>query len=200
MLGLPLSTEIKKIIPKNALYAKFAMNTAAKEKFDAEIRRMTLVGEVSKNTVAVSAGKKISSFFVMLVSLKQEKYDEKNIALLSKLIDQNMLLVLEYEGRAKLAIYHTKLLTSEWKPLEEYSLTLSGLDLDTVWENIVVQVGKVEIEQGKTLEEQIAADETRNKLLKEIEKLEKKARSEKQPKKKFELASQIKQLKKSLDK
>lgn len=200
MLGLPLSTEIKKIIPKNALYAKFAMNTAAKEKFDADIRRMTLVGEVSKNTVAVSAGEKISSFFVMLVSLKQEKYDEKNIALLSKLIDQNMLLVLEYEGRAKLAIYHTKLLTSEWKPLEEYSLTLSGLDWDTVWENIVVQVGKVEIEQGKTLEEQIAADETRNKLLKEIEKLEKKARSEKQPKKKFELASQIKQLKKSLDK
>ena len=198
MLGLPKSTEIKKIIPKNALFAKFNMNTAAKEKFDADIRRITLVGEVSKNTVAISQGETVSSFFVLLVSLKQEKYDEKNIVLLSKLIDQNMLLVLENENKAKLAIYHTKLMTSEWKPIEEYSLTLSGLDLDAVWQNIVVQIGQVEIEQGKTLDEQIATDELRNKLIKEIEKLDKKARSEKQPKKKFELAQQAKALKQQL--
>lgn len=199
MLGLPKSTEIKKIIPKNALFAKFNMNTAAKEKFDADVRRITLVGEISKNTVAISQGETISSFFVLLVSLKQEKYDEKNIVLLSKLIDQNMLLVLEYENKAKLAIYHSKLMTSEWKPIEEYNLTLSGLDLDAVWQNIVVQVGQVEIEQGKTLDEQIAVDELRNKLLNEIEKLDKKARGEKQPKKKFELAAEVKKLKKQLD-
>jgi len=199
MLGLPKSTEIKKIIPKNALFAKFNMNTAAKERFDADIRRITLVGEVSKNTVAISQGETVSSFFVLLVSLKQEKYDEKNIVLLSKLIDQNMLIVLEFENKAKLAIYHTKLMTSEWKPIEEYNLTLSGLDLDAVWQNIVVQIGQVEIEKGKTLDEQIATDELRNKLLNEIEKLDKKARSEKQPKKKFELAAQVKKLKKQLN-
>lgn len=195
MLGLPKSTEIKKIIPKNALFAKLNMNTAAKEKFDADIRRITLVGEVSKNTVAISQGETVASFFVLLVSLKQEKYDEKNIILLSKLIDQNMLLVLEYENKAKLAVYHTKLLTSEWKPTEEYNLTLTGLDLDTVWQNIVVQIGQVKIEQGNTLDEQIAQDEQRLKLEKEIAKLEKKARAEKQPKKKFELVQKIKELK-----
>ena len=199
MLGLPKSTEIKKIIPKNVLFAKFNMNTAAKEKFDADIRRITLVGEISTNTVAISKGESVSSFFVLLVSLKQEKYDEKNIVLLSKLIDQNMLIVLEYENKARLAIYHTKLMTSEWKPTHEYNLTLSGLDLDAVWQNIVVQIGQVEIEQGKTLDEQIATDELRNKLLNEIEKLDKKARSEKQPKKKFELAAQVKKLKKQLE-
>ena len=107
-------------------------------------------------------------------------------------------LILEYENKAKLAIYHTKLMTSDWKPTDEYSITLSGLDIDGVWENIVVQVGKVEIEQGKTLDEQIEKDELRNKLLNEIEKLEKKARSEKQPKKKFELAQRINKLKKEL--
>lgn len=199
MLGLPKSTEIKKIIPKNALFAKFNMNTAAKEKFDADIRRITLVGEVSKNTVAISQGETVASFFVLLVSLKQEKYDEKNIILLSKLIEQNMLLVLEYENKSKLAVYHTKLLTSEWKPTEEYNLTLTGLDLDTVWQNIVVQIGQVEIEQGNTLDEQIAQDEQRLKLEKEIAKLEKKARAEKQPKKKFELVQKLNQMKKELN-
>lgn len=199
MLGLPKSTEIKKVIPKSALFSKFSMNTLSREKFDADVKRITLVGEVSKNTIAINKGENVSSFFVLLVSLKQEKYDEKNIILLSKLIDQNMLLILEYENKAKLAIYHTKLMTSDWKPTEEYSITLSGLDLDVVWENIVVQVGKVEIEQSKTLDEQIEKDELRNKLLSEIEKLEKKARSEKQPKKKFELATQVKSLKKQLE-
>ena len=198
MLGLPKSTEIKKVIPKSALLSKFSMNTLAREKFDADVKRITLVGEVSKNTIAINKGENVSSFFVLLVSLKQEKYDEKNIILLSKLIDQNILLILEHENKAKLVIYHTKLMTSDWKPTEEYSITLSGLDLDAVWENIVVQVGKVEIEQGKTLDEQIEKDELRNKLLNEIEKLEKKARSEKQPKKKFELAQRINKLKKEL--
>ena len=193
MLGLPKSTEIKKVIPKSALFSKFSMNTLAREKFDADVKRITLVGEVSKNTIAINKGENVSSFFVLLVSLKQEKYDEKNIILLSKMIDQNILLILEYENKAKLAIYHTKLMTSD------YSITLSGLDLDAVWENIVVQVGKVEIEQGKTLDEQIEKDELRNKLLSEIEKLEKKARSEKQPKKKFELATRVKSLKKQLE-
>lgn len=200
MLGLPKSTEIKKIIPKNALFAKFNMNTASKEKFDTDIRRITLIGEISKNTVAISQGETVTSFFVLLVSLKQEKYDERNIVLLSKLIDQNMVLVLEYENKAKLAIYHTKLMTSDWKPTNEYNLTLSGLDLDAVWQNIVVQIGQVEIEQGKTLDEQIATDELRKKLINEIDKLDKKARSEKQPKKKFELAAEVKKLKKQLDK
>ena len=181
------------------MFSKFSMNTLAREKFDADVKRITLVGEVSKNTIAINKGENVSSFFVLLVSLKQEKYDEKNIILLSKMIDQNILLILEYENKAKLAIYHTKLMTSDWKSTDEYSITLSGLDLDAVWENIVVQVGKVEIEQGKTLDEQIEKDELRNKLLSEIEKLEKKARSEKQPKKKFELATQVKSLKKQLE-
>ena len=45
----------------------------------------------------------------------------------------------------------------------------------------------------------IAADERRQKIEKEIAKLEKQARAEKQPKKKFELVQQIKKLKKELE-
>ena len=43
-----------------------------------------------------------------------------------------------------------------------------------------------------------AADERRQKIEKEIAKLEKQARAEKQPKKKFELVQQIKNLKEQL--
>lgn len=68
------------------------------------------------------------------------------------------------------------------------------MNLDKVWENIVVDIGGVSIADGNTLDEQIAADERRQKIEKEIAKLEKQARAEKQPKKKFELVQQIKKL------
>ena len=54
-----------------------------------------------------------------------------------------------------------------------------------------MSVGNVEIEQGKSLDEQIAIDERRQKIEKEIDKLEKLARAERQPKKKYELVQRI---------
>lgn len=195
MLGLPNATEMSKQLPKKAIYAKFHMNTAAKEKIDADISRITIVGEIAPNKVNIPAGDEVKNFFVLLVSLKRKEFDEKTIATLSKLIPQNILFVLEYGGKSKLAIYHTKIMQTDWKPTGAQRIELQGLNLDKVWENVVVAVGGIVIEQGNTLDEQIEVDEKRQKLKKEIAKLEKKARTEKQPKKKFEYVSQVKALK-----
>ena len=188
MLGLPKSTEMSKQLPKKAVYAKFQMNTAAKEKIDADISRITIVNEITPAKINIPAGEEVGSFFVLLVALKKKDFDEKTVATLSKLIPQNILFILEFEGQSKLAIYHTKLMQTDWKPTESCIIELRGLNLDKVWENI----GGVSIADGNTLDEQIAADERRQKIEKEIAKLEKQARAEKQPKKKFELVQQIK--------
>ena len=194
MLGLPKSTEMSKQLPKKAVYAKFQMNTAAKEKIDADISRITIVNEITPAKINIPAGEEVGSFFVLLVALKKKDFDERTVATLSKLIPQNILFVLEFEEQSKLAIYHTKLMQTDWKPTEEQRIELQGLNLDKVWENIVVAVGSVDIEQGKTLDEQIKENEKRQKLEKEIAKFEKQARAEKQPKKKFELVQQVKKL------
>ena len=194
MLGLPKATELSKQRPKNAIYAKFQMNTAEKAKIDADISRITIVNEVSADKVHIAAGEQVKFFFVLLVALKKKDFNDKTITTISKLIPQNMLLVLECGDEAKLATYHTKLMQTEWKQKEELSIELKGLNMDAVWENIIVQIGGITVEQGNTLDEQIAVDEYRHKIEKEIAKLEKQARAEKQPKKKFELAQQIKKL------
>ncbi len=199
MLGLPKSTEMSKQLPKKAVYAKFQMNTAAKEKIDADISRIAIVNEISPDKINIPAGEEVKNFFVLLVTLKKKNFDEKNIAILSKLIPQNILFILEYEGQSKIAVYRTKLIQTDWMPTESCSVELQGLNLDKVWENIVVDIGGVSIADGNTLDEQIAADERRQKIEKEIAKLEKQARAEKQPKKKFELVQQIKKLKEELE-
>lgn len=195
MLGLPKSTELSKQLPKKAIYEKFNMNTAAKDKFDTDISRINIVAEISPNTVNIAKGETVSSIYVLQVILKQKEFDNRTISQISKLIEQNMLLVLDYNGERKLAIHHTKLIQSDWKPSDDCSISLIGLNLDTVWENLITQVGGIEIEQGHSLDEQIAADEQKAKLEKEIARLERQARNEKQPKKKFELVQQIKKLK-----
>lgn len=195
MLGLPKSTEMKKQLPKTVIYAKFTMNAAAKEKFDADISRLTIVNEISKTTSAIAAGSNVSSFYVLLISLKRKEYSETTIAQISKLINQNMLLILEYEDTAKLAIYRTKLITTDWKPTAELSIKLKGLDLDAVWDNIVKEIEGGEWSDELSVEENLSTHEQIEQIKKQISVLEKKARAEKQPKKSFEYVSEINRLK-----
>ena len=195
MLGLPKATEMSKQLPKKAIYTKFQMNTAAKAKIDADISRITIVNEIAPNKVNIPAGEDVKSFFVLLVSLKKKEYDEKTIATLSKLIPQNILFVLEYENESRLAIYHTKVMQTEWKPTQNQQIELHGLNLDTVWENIVKSLECGVWNEELSLDENLALHEQQEKLQKQITKLEKQARAEKQPKKKFEIVQQLKKLK-----
>lgn len=198
MLGLPKATEMSKQLPKKAIYTKFQMNTAAKAKIDADISRITIVNEITPNKVNIPAGEDVKSFFVLLVSLKKKEYDEKTIATLSKLIPQNILFVLEYENESRLAIYHIKVMQTEWKPTENQQIELHGLNLDTVWENIVKSLECGVWNEELSLDENLALHEQQEKLQKQITKLEKQARTERQPKKKFELHQKITKLKKEL--
>ena len=196
MLGLPKATQMSKQLPKKAIYAKFQMNTAAKEKIDADISRITIVNEIAPNNVNIPAGDEVKSFFVLLVSLKRKEFDEKTIVTLSKLIPQNILFVLEYGGESKLAIYHTKIMQTDWKPTEEQRIELQGLNLDKVWENIIKNLELGVWSEELSLDENIALHMKQEKLQKEIARLEKQARAEKQPKRKFELVQEIQKLKK----
>ena len=196
MYGLPNSTEIKKQLPKKAIYAKFELKQAQRDGFDADVSRIDIVAVVSPTTVpAIAAGESIKEFYVLAVQLKRKDYDEKNIAMLSKLIPQNILFALQYEDETQLAIYHTKFIKSDWKPTDEATICLTGLNLDTVWENIIKTIGEIQVQDGKTLAEQIQDDEQRAKTLKLIADLEKKMAKETQPRKKRELFEQIKHLK-----
>lgn len=192
MLGLPKSTEMSKQLPKKAIYAKFQMNTAAKEKIDADISRITIVNEITPNKVNIPAGDEVKSFFVLLVTLKRKDFEEKTVATLSKLIPQNILFVLECGNESKLAIYHSKLMQTDWMPTTEQKIELKGLNLDKVWENLIRSLECGVWNEELTLDENIALHEKQAKLEKEIVKLEKLARAEKQPKKKFELVQEIK--------
>jgi hypothetical protein len=200
MLGLPTSTEVRRQLPKTAIFAKFELKPAQRDSFDGDVSRMDIVNWVSPKTVpAIAEGGEVKEFYVVEVTLKRREFDERNIALVAKLIPQHILFALHYGDEIQLAIYHTKLFVGTWKSDDHnYNLLSANYNLDQVWEGIVSAVGDVEVEQGNTLDEQIAVDEQREKILRQIASLEKQMRATKQPRRQRELYTEIKKLKESL--
>lgn len=196
MFGLPENSVVGKQLPKTAIYAKFSMNTAERERFDADISRIAIANVV--DTRHLAEGKDVKSIYVFTVQLKHKDYDPKNIATLAKLIEQRIVFALIFEDETQLATYCTRLVTAEWKPTDDVTIPLSGLTLDAVWENIIATIGNITIVGSNNIVEQIAEDDAHAKLMKQIEQLEKKARAEKQPRKKLELFEKLKELKKKL--
>ena len=199
MYGLPASTLINQPLYKKVVYEKFNLKAAERERFDADISRMALVGRISPATVpALAEGREIKGFYVMQVALKRKDYDSKNILMLQKLIPQKMVFALQFEEQTQFCIFHTRLQQSAWMPTAEAAIPLQGLMLDDVWNNIVATIGGLDAQAEESIEEQIIHREQREKLLRQIESLEKQCRIEKQTRKKYELHQQIIKLKEEL--
>lgn len=200
MFGLPKSTDINKQLPKKMIFEKFKTNATDRKLFDDQISRLVIVSEVSPQTVSIAATEDVSAVYIILVTLKAADCDKKNIALLSKLIDQRMLFVMQFEDTIRLAVYRAdRVLISERKPFDDWKLNLSGLDLSAVWENIIAVIGGIDITKGKGLDETILQNERTEKMTKQITTLEKKAMNEKQPRRKWELVNEINKLKAELE-
>lgn len=195
MYGLPNATELNKQLPKSQIYRKFELTNAQQTKFDADISRIDIANEISTRTIpAIQVGKKVQSFYVLCVSLKTKDYEPKNIERIAKLIPQNLVFSLQFEEEIQLAVFCEKLFTTDWMLENNASIPLTGLNFDEVWENIIKTIEGGEWDNSLTLEENIELKEKKAKLQKEINRLEKLARKEAQPKKKFELVAQKRKL------
>lgn len=201
MLGLPPATELRRIITKKRIFEHFGeeMNAERRKRFDGEIARITVVNEVSPASVNIPAGEAIHSFFVLLVQLKRKEFDRQNIAYVAKLFKQKILMVLEADGVQRLALWQTRLIMNDWSRPEALRIELGGLNLDQAWARIVTTMAGIKMDAQAPLDEQLEKSAQREKLTKKIDRLEKLAWTERQPKRKMALAERIKALKAELE-
>lgn len=199
MLGLPQTTEVKKIIPKRDLYRKFELNTAEQKEFDAAIRQMTIVNEISLRTIP-ALQKQEKAVFVLAVQLKQEGCAERLLQKLCSLIDQRLLLALCYEDKLQLALYFdNRILLNEFMPVAEQKVNLQGTSLNDIWEHLALQVAQLTPRAGLTPASVIANAGRRAEAEAQIAALTKKMFAEKQARKKLTLREAINKLKKELE-
>ena len=72
MFGLPKTTEINKQLPKKAIFEKFKPNAADRKLFDEQINRLSIVAEISPQTVSIAADEEVAAIYIILVLMKTE--------------------------------------------------------------------------------------------------------------------------------
>ena len=210
MLGLPTTTEYNKRIPKQKFYENLSVTPALKRVFVEQIQNVIWANKIAPATISVSEGRKVTEIEVFRICLNAGTLNESALRQMDKQIPYHILFVLEYNEKYQAWIgykevsggdnafkvnkyYHT-----DWLAEQDLQIKIDGLDMDSIYANLVRQIGGIE-KGDETLGKQIADKEYRERLEKEIEKFEKLARAEKQPKKKFDIVQQIKELKIKLE-
>lgn len=216
MARFPATTELNKRIPKQKFYEHLDLSPQVKRGFVEGIKLIYWRNKISEDTVHIAKGERVTEIEVFELKLNGETVNEDVLRQIDRQIPYHILFLLTFEGKVQAWIgykeaaaggasfkvsqyYHTA-----WLPETELSLTLEGLSLDAVYENLVRQIAGGNLECGigneeLSLGEQIEQQAKREKLQREIDRMEKLARAEKQPKKKFEIVQLLNKLKEELE-
>ncbi len=213
MLNLPPATCVNKKIPKQKFYEHLEMTTALKRSFVEDVQAIHWRHKLAASSLNVAEGDAVKEIQVFEIALTKREFNEAVLKLIDKAIPYQIVYVLSFENKVQAWIaYKEATATSKsafkvnhyyhttWCKPNELILKLEGLTLDAIYENLVRQIAGDEIQvAGEDLKTSIAQSEARKKVAQEIARLEKQARTEKQPKKKFELVQRIRELKKDVE-
>ena len=216
MLGLPKTTEFNRRIPKQKFYENLSITPALRRSFIDDIRGIYWRNKLAATTLNLAAGSSVTEIEVFEIQLNTRLINEAILRQIDREIPYHILFLLSYENQCQAWIgykeaaasgnqafkvsqyYHT-----EWLDEAQLPLQLDGLNLDTVYENFVRQIrNSVESEVWRvelSVSENVALDQKRQQLEKQITALEKKIRREKQFNKQVEMNAELKKLKKELD-
>lgn len=203
MIQLPSATTVGRVLPKEAFYQHLTLSGDLKEKFVADIKRITLSNSLTAATLNLEAGNEINEILVLTVELKKQQFDGRIVENIARQNPHKLLFLLRFEEKAQLAVYYGRLYTTAWVPDDKIGLQVKGFTLDAVWQGFLEQIalrdGLTEVLPGEDFDTRLQRQERILKLQKEIEKLEKQTQREVQPKKKFALYEQLQKKKQEQD-
>jgi len=214
MLGLPKTTDFNRRIPKQKFYDNLSVTPAIKRIFIDQIKIIYWRNKIAASTMNLAGGQAVTEIEVFAIQLNQPSLDEAVLKLIDKEISYHILFLLTYEDKVQAWIgykeatvsgmgafkvnryYHT-----EWMPLDKLQLSLTGLNLDAVYENYVRQIAgdALNADSGETLKEAVDREKKQRKLEKKIAALEAKIRKERQFNRQIEMNAELKNKKKELE-
>ena len=207
-MGLPVSTEFNKRIPKQKFYENIAVTPAMKRVFVEQIRIIYWRNKIATTTLNLAAGEQVTEIEVVEVRLSAPELDESVLRQIDREIPYHILFLLEYEGKYRAVIGYKEVMvgktafkvdryySTDWLDEDDLPVHLDGLTLDAVYDNFIRQIAGDALGTGESasLKDSVEQQKQREQLEKQIAALEAKIRKEKQPRKKFELVSELKQL------
>jgi hypothetical protein len=193
-LELPKTTAYGRIIAKDKLFEHGGASRELQDIVAKQVGRIRWANKIAPGTMNIAPDDEISEIELIEMELRVplKELDKRIMPLVVKAIPYNLFFKLVGGEKAHYAvIYGGKAYHSEIPP------KIIGSGTKSVWENIVRQVAGIPF--GETpIADVIAENERIEKLTQQIETLERKARAEKQPRRKLDIAIKIKRLKELL--
>lgn len=213
MLGLPVSTEFNKRIPKQKFYENIAVTPAMKKAFVEQIRIIYWRNKIATTTLNLAAGEQVTEIEVFEVRLLAPELDESVLRQIDREIPYHILFLLEYEGKYRAVIGYKEVAagktafkvdryySTDWMDEDDLPVHLEGLTLDAVYENFVRQIAGDALGTGEStsLKDSVEQQRQREQLEKQIAALEAKIRKEKQLNRRMEMNTELKKLRKRHD-
>lgn len=203
MIDFPSSTKVGRRLPKEAFYKHLPLSATLKAKFVSDVERITVENSLTKDNLNLAKETDVKEILLISILLKKQDFDGKIVEAIARQNPHKLIFLLEYENQRQLAVYYRKLYLSEWVSEGDLNLRLSGDTLDAIWEDLVRQIAvhssAVLEKSNQTIEEQLENQDEIDKLNMLISKTETAAWKEQQPKKKYELYTQVQKYKEQLE-
>jgi len=203
MIHFPGGSSVGRILPKEAFYKQLNLSTEIKNSFISDIKRIVIENSLTEQSLHLKTGTEVIEVLVLSIELKKKDFDNQILETIARQNKHKILFWLRFEDQNQLALYLNKLYKTDWQTADGLDLETRGFTLDDVWNGYVEQIALVKEPELMVSEAPLAYRLKRQedclKLERNIEQLENAARAEKQPKKKFELAMRVQQLRNELD-
>lgn len=207
MLDFPEKTFFNKPIPKAKFYEHLDVKPSLKKVFVNQIEKIVWRNKLSPATLNVQPGTRVQELLVFEITLKTRPLDEAALKLIDKGIPYHILFLLKHDDLYMACMGYKDLsdktisqyFKTDWMSLDELPLQTSGVTLDDVYDGYIKQINsRLDTDSATSLKDVIRDDAQRAKIERQIARLEAQMRTEKQPRRKFELAQTIQKLKNDL--
>ena len=188
-------------MPKEAFYRQLNLSLELREKFVSDVQRITVEYSLTAESLHIDKSDDLLEILVLTIRLKKKAFDNRIVETIARQNKHKLVFCLNYGDQEQLALYSGKLYKTQWRPATGGMLEARGRTLPEIWNGFVEQIALADetpTTSEVSIEDRLRRQEHIAKLQKEMAKLERLARKETQPKKKFELYQQIQVLKKQL--
>lgn len=189
-------------MPKEVFYKRLTLNSELKERFVLDVKRIVMEYKLTPDTLNIEKGGDVAEILVLSIDLKKQEMDSRIVSAIASQNAHKLLFLLKYENQGQLALYYSKLYMTGRMPLDDLYLEANGFKMEDIWNGFVDQIAlqkeTTPTDGSLPIAERLKRQDVILKLQKDIEKLERLSRSEKQPKKRFELFTQLQSLKRKL--
>lgn len=182
MIKLPPTTIVNRFVPKEKFYSKTLVDTKLRDLFTNEVEKIVWANKIAPATLNISAGI-YAEMQIFEISLKGSDLNPQVLKHIDTFIPYPILFILKKPSAMKLVISYKEPLSTKnnimkvnsyfetaWSP--DIDLELKGRSVDEIYKNYLHQIApNLELEPKSDVKSAIEINQMREKIIKQIDAL-----------------------------